>query len=317
MCIIRSTGKEITKSTDRFEEEWSGTALAFENIDDAGEPDYKAKRKEEIRKKIFKSLVVCSMTVLLLILTCFAWSADGSLSLLPKLLLFFSNAAGCYVSYLLVRQDKHQSNALTEKFCKAGKYIDCRKVTDSKYSTLFGVVTLAETGAAFFSSMLLWVAVAPLGDNWLQPLWWFSILVLPFTLWSLVVQAFVIRKWCLFCCTVVFLLWSNAAILLAFYPRPAMMTIPEAAMLMLLLIVSTVAIMEAKKTIGSKERKYAQQRDTAKIKYSATTMLFQLAKKADVTDNLGFTFGNPDSHHSIDLYVSIACSHCRNAVRGV
>ena len=99
-----------------------------------------------------------------------------------------------------------------------------------------------------------WVQV---GLYWLQPLWWVSLLVLPFTLWSLVTQAFVIRNWCLLCCSVVFLLWVNAVILLLFFP--VMTAIPEVAMLALLIIVCAVpvAAMEATKTIGSKARKYA------------------------------------------------------------
>ena len=80
--------KQKVRSLEHFEEEWSGVAFVFENIDGAGEPDYKAKRKEEIREKIFKLLVVCSIAVLLSLLTCFAWFNDSSSSILLKLLLF-------------------------------------------------------------------------------------------------------------------------------------------------------------------------------------------------------------------------------------
>ena len=118
-------GKEKVESLERFELEWSGIALAINNIDDAGEQDYKEKRGKERKENTFKFLVVGSILALLAVLVCFSWTNDGSLSLLPKLLLFFTNIAGCYVCYLLVRQEKHQSDTLTDKFCKAGKYIDC------------------------------------------------------------------------------------------------------------------------------------------------------------------------------------------------
>ena len=45
------SGKETIESSDRFEQEWTGVALAIENIDDAGDPNYKEVHKEEIKEK--------------------------------------------------------------------------------------------------------------------------------------------------------------------------------------------------------------------------------------------------------------------------
>jgi len=162
--------------------------------------------------------------------------------------------------------------------------------------------------------MLLWVAIAPLCDGWLPPLWWFSLLLLPFTLWSLVTQAFVIRKWCLFCCSVVFLLWANAAILLAIFPQPVIPAIPEMALLALVFLACLVVMMEASKTIGSKERNYAKQREMAKVKYNILTIQAQLAEKMAQMDRLGFVFGNQGAPIDVGLYISISCPYCRKAV---
>jgi uncharacterized membrane protein len=300
---------------ERFEQEWSGAALAIEDIKDAGEPDYKKNRNKEVKETIFKSLIAGSIVVLIVLLTCLVWGNDISLSLLPKTLLFLSNAAGCFISYLLVRQEKRLTDALSEKFCKAGKHIDCKQVTNSKYSSFWGIVSLAELGAAFFGSMLLWIAIAPLSAGWVTPLWWFSLLILPFTLWSLVTQAFVIRKWCLFCCTVVILLWANAAILLIFFPLPVPIAMPEAALLALIFVTTMVAVIETGKTIGSKDRLYAQQRETAKIKYNIATIQSQLSGEVYIMTNTGFVFGNPGSTCETGLYVSAFCHHCKEAVK--
>jgi hypothetical protein len=176
---------------------------------------------------------------------------------------------------------------------------------------------LAELGAAFFGAMLLWVAMAPLSADWLPPLWLFSMLLLPFTLWSLVTQAFVIRKWCLFCCAVVFLLWANAAILLAFFPQPIIPAIPETALLALLFSACLVAVSEAAKTIGSKERLYAQKREPAKVKYNLLTIQSQLTEKKARIDGLGFAYGNQGASQDIGLYISVSCPHCRKAVNEI
>ena len=310
-----ANGNEKTESLERFEQEWSGVALAIKGIADAGESDYSAVRQSEIKEKIFKLLIAGVLVVLVAVLTCFSWANDSSLPLLSKLLLLVINGVGCYVSYILIRQEKRQSDALSDKFCKVGKYIDCKKVTASKYSKLFGFISWAELGAAYFCSMLIWIAIAPFSAGWLPPIWWLSFIVLPFTLWSLATQGFVIRKWCLFCCTVVILLWVNAAVLLVSCSQPAIVSIPETAMAALLFIVFIVAVMETGKTIGSKSRSYSKQRETAKIKYSLLTLHAHILETAHVTDNTGFTFDAPVASQEIGLYVSISCSHCKTALK--
>ena len=309
-----ASGKEKAESLTQFEQEWTGIALAIEDIEGAGDPNFKAESSKETKEKILKSLITGGFLALIADLTYFSWSTDDSLSLLPKLFLFSIQAVGCFIIYLLIRQEKHQSDALSAKFCKIGKYVDCKKVTDSKYSTIWGFISWAELGATCFGSMLLWVAVAPLSGVWLPPLWWFSLLVLPFTLWSLATQAFVIRKWCLFCCTIVFLLWANAAVLFICYPQPAILSIPNVAMAGLLFLICLVAIIQATKTIGAKGRSFAQQRETAEIKYNIQTLQAQLSETTYTMDKLGFTWGTSISQFDIGLYVSIGCHHCGNAV---
>ena len=312
---LNIAGREKAESCDRFEQEWSGVALAIENIDHAGEPDYREKRYREIKENALKYLVAGVFGVLLAILIYFSWTNDNSLSLLPKLLLVLINAFGCYFSYVLIRQEKHQSDALSNKFCKIGKHIDCKKVTSSKYSKLFGVISWAELGAVYFSFALLWVAIAPLNDGWLPPLWWLSLFVLPFTLWSLTTQAFVIRKWCLFCCSVAFLLWANAGVLAVSHPRSAIISGPDAAMAALLFMACLTVVFEASKTVGSKARSHAQQRETSKIKYNIPTIQTQLSETAYTIEKTGFVWGNSESSNDIGLYVSASCSHCGTAVK--
>ena len=310
-----ATGKEKTLNLEQFEQEWSGVSLAIKNIDNAGEPDYKTKRRTEIKEDIFNYLIAGGFVGLLVLLLCFSWRNDDSMSLVPRLLLFAINAFGCFISYILIRQEKRQFDALSDKFCRVGKHIDCKQVTTSKYSKFFGFISWAELGATYFSSLLIWIAIAPLSINWLPPIWWFSLVVLPFTLWSLVTQAFFIRKWCLFCCTVILLLWANATVLFFCHPYPPIISIPDIALLALLLLACFVAVFEKCKTIGSKERLYAHQGETAKIKYDILTIKSQLSETVYPIDNLRLTWDTPDASNNISLYVSIGCSHCNKAIK--
>jgi len=163
----RASGKERITDKDRFEKEWTGEVLAIEDVTNAGEPDYREKCKKEIKQRLFKYAVAGGCMVLLTLLTFFSWTNDGSLPFLPKLLLLFVNVAGCCIGYLLIMQEKQQSNRLVQAFCKAGAHIDCNEVTKSQYSKLFGIISWAELGMAYFSAVVLWICIAPISPYWL------------------------------------------------------------------------------------------------------------------------------------------------------
>ncbi len=148
----------------------------------------------------------------------------------------------------------------------------------------------------------------------MSSLWWFSFIALPFTIWSLIVQVFVIRKWCLFCCSVVFLLWVNAIVLTIYHPQPVNISILDTALLVLLFLSCLVTVIEVSITSGSQERLYAQQRETARIKYDIRTIQAQLSEIKLEIGNMNFVWGSLQSY-DITLFVSIACSHCRKAVK--
>ena len=164
-------GTEKIENQDQFENEWSGVALAIEDVTDAGDSNYREERGKEVKESIIRYGISGGCMALFAMLACFSWTNDSMLSLFQKALLFLVNAAGCSISYLLILQEKRHSNRLVQKFCTAGTHIDCNKVTASRYSKLFGLISWAELGMAYFSATTLWVAIAPVSTNWLVPLW--------------------------------------------------------------------------------------------------------------------------------------------------
>ena len=309
-------GREFIENRDRFEaEKWSGMALAIEDTTDAGEPDYNDKRNTELKEKLLRYAFVGGFAVLLTVLTFLSRIHDTALPLLPGMLLFLVNAGGCYISYILIRHEKKLSGSLTRKFCVAGSHIDCNTVTKSSWSKLFGLISFAEIGMAYFTAVMLWLALAPVSADRLVPLWWFFIATLPFTVWSLFTQAFLIRKWCLFCCVTVLLLWINAGILYLFLPDAGFrLPLAESALFALLIMACTAAVMYIGKTVDALDS-YAERREMARIKYDIRTLQSQLSASVYETANVGFAWGNPQARHEITLYPSIACSPCGSALK--
>lgn len=312
----KASGKETVESRDRFEEEWSGVALAIEDVTGAKEPVYRKECSKEVRDSIMKYAVTGGFIALFTIIMFISWKNDIKISLLPKILLFFVNAIGCYISYILILQEKRYLNKLSQKFCKAGVHIDCQKVTASRYSKLFGLISLAEVGMIYFTTVILWLAIAPLSLRWLSPLWWLFLIPLPFTLWSLFTQAFLIRKWCLFCCAIVFLLWVNACIIYCWVPFDYSVPVVESVLLTLLTLTCMSAVMYISKTGDSRDN-YSEQREAARFKYDFRTIQSQLSETHHEINHAGMEWGNSHASHKIMLYVSIACSHCGAAVKEI
>jgi len=171
----------------------------------------------------------------------------------------------------------------------------------------------AELGLSYFIAVILWVVIAPVSINWLSPLWFLSLAVLPFTLWSLLTQAFFIRKWCLFCCAIVVLLWVNASFIYLFIPFNSVFPIVESLLLSLLLLTSAVTVIYISKT-GKFSDTYSDKREAARFKYDFKTITCHLSESRYETGNVGFVWGNQLPSYEIVLILSIACPHCGKAL---
>ena len=307
--------KKKVMKVERFEDEWAGLAIVIENVDNAGEIDIKEKSNKKNKDNLYKYLLTGGFIITITTLCFLSWIYDKNLSFFSKLLLLIINMAGCYICYVLIMQEKQKSNLFSNKFCKVGKYIDCKKVTRSQFSTLFGIFSWIELGSAYFVSTLIWILLAPLSNGWLSILWWLSLLVLPFTLWSLALQVFIIRKGCIFCCAIIFLLWANVVVLLIYSSQPIVISITSAALMVLLFVVCLTAINFICKTIDLKQRLFSEQREVATIKYNSLTINAHFSEAIQPFINTGLIWRNPESTHEIGLYVSITCSLCKETIK--
>jgi len=312
--FLTASGRKKVETRDNFEKNRTGVALAIEDISIAGEPDYQKKRLNEIKEKMFRFSLTGSCIAFFIILMFLSWHNDTALPLLLKSLLFMVNATGLSVSYILIRQEKNQANDLIRKICTFGSHVDCNQVTRSGYSKFFGLISWSEIGMAYFSAVTIWIAVAPFSTEWVLPLAWTLLIPLPFTFWSLFTQAFLIRKWCLFCSAIVFLIWVNSCLSYFYLPLTFSLPVITTAFLLLLVLVCTVAVIYTVSTRESGD-KYHHQRDLAKIKYDFPTIQSQLSGTKYETNHIGFAWGNPQSSNEIALFVSIACSHCGAGVK--
>lgn len=208
--IEYSTPKKgmVSSSIADFEKMWDGLVILVDTSAKLEEKGYTKKRNlERLRYLKFPLAVSVGIVVLTSIFT-------GLGSILLKLM-FLSNLIGLSLAVLLVA--KVINKDIKYPFCKIGNKMDCDSVLNSKAAKIYGWVSLTDLGLLFFSSTTLALAMSafapPIVDDGLFALVaLLGFLVLPFTVYSIFYQGFVIKKWCVLCLGIVAILWTNGTL---------------------------------------------------------------------------------------------------------
>lgn len=308
-----ASGRRKIDNIDQFNKKWRGVALLIENVDDAIVDNKNKSKIKAINNRTFEFILLYLTVLLLFLLTCTAWINDIHSSIYHKIILLFINFTGIFISYIIIKQENNQPLYLGDMFCKIGSRIDCDKVTSSKYSKLFGMLSLSELGLAYFSTLTLWILIFPVSEHWLSALWMLVILPLPYTIWSLFTQAFLIRKWCLFCCVIAFITFLNFGVFNIMIKLTTYVYLID-YLFALFILSSFIIMVKFSFNANHKEEFLEKERNISRIKYDLNTLKAQLLKDKYNTTGIGIAWGNQDSKYEIALYVSIACLHCGKAI---
>lgn len=191
----------VKESLQNFEKKWTGVVLIVQADKKSGEENYQQKRRQEIFQKV--SLFTVGVLAILLALL--------PLSIIPLSLLsiYILKIIGGILCYFLLQKQFGSGNATIDVLCKMGGKSDCDSVINSSASTIFGVIHLSEIGFWYFVGGLLSMIIGTLAANSLLSgvLAILSIAVLPFSLFAVYYQGWVIKKWCPLCLVVMAVFW--------------------------------------------------------------------------------------------------------------
>ncbi|MBO3699670.1 vitamin K epoxide reductase family protein [Roseivirga sp. E12] len=191
-------GKLLEENLEAFEKNWSGTTLLLE----APEKRNIEKQKTYYWNKYGKltlSLLAGLMLSTLAVLGVTSGSLNFGIYLSALLVL---NLSGLGLSIYLYNIHLNKS-VQSDTFCKKTKNVDCTAVLFSKWSNLFGVFNWAQLGIVYFFGQSLSLLLGLMSTELLGPLLIIhsilTILAGSFSLYSIFLQAFVIKKWCSLC----------------------------------------------------------------------------------------------------------------------
>lgn len=194
-------GKRTTLPKKSFLNAWNGIVLAAEPDEYSTEPQYKEHLKSEFFHKVKYSLLICSI-VLLCGLTIFSSHIYESYVSILSLLI---NVFGAWVSYLLVLKQMHVQSNYADKICSLFHHQqDCNNVLESNASKLWGIFSWSEIGLSYFISNIVMTIIFPELYGYVTLI---NICALPYTIWSVWYQKYMVKQWCPLCLLVQGILW--------------------------------------------------------------------------------------------------------------
>jgi uncharacterized membrane protein len=166
-----------------------------------------AKMKKTIKWKIDSTrLVLAGFAAMLLVTLILLWlKGDNQRMAISILMLKIIGFGACV---LLVLGELH--HPFFDKICPKGEKLNCHAVMESPAAKLFCVIPLADIGGIYFSGGIILICFSTIHPHFFYSIFLLALLnllTLPFTIFSVLYQAFVVKFWCLFCLIVQLIFW--------------------------------------------------------------------------------------------------------------
>ncbi|MCL6258553.1 cysteine peptidase family C39 domain-containing protein [Aquiflexum sp. TKW24L] len=309
VTYLDEKGKISEISRKEFVTKWTGITLLIEKKENASEPGYEKRRKENLT---YLSLIFLLGTVGILWLIGLLGSLDGNVSyLIGVWSLFFLKSAGLLISAVLLWTEIDKENAAIKEFCSGGKTVDCNTVLDS--FSLGGSISLSSIAFAYFFSGVSLLMITSFSGSALQLLKTLSFASLVIVPISLYYQGVKIKKWCLLC------LWISGVLILEFVSSQMLLTnldptgLMELSLFTFLSLASILIWLKLKPFLLSKGEKYRYKSKLAKFMSNREVFDFLASGSRKITSNpegLGIFLKGESSKYHILKVCNPYCGPC-------
>lgn len=321
ITTVDHSGKECKVKHEDFSNVWSGVFVLINNDRDSGDPEYDHHKKKEVLNTLVTGLTWI-FAIVFVTATFFASYTRG-ISLTGTAFSYLAiKLIGLYISAQLVKMDLFNiKSGLLSDVCHEGKVNDCSAVLSSQAGKLFGIIGLSEIGLMYFSggSFLILISFLVASEGTSISVLGFigvlSLLAIPFTIYSIVQQAFIIKKFCTLCLVIQGLLWSEAALTVLSQQN----LVPSTQWLQFALLFSVPGLVWLYIREPLSEYKRLSQSETknkwSRLDINAFNRVLQSGEnKLLVPDELGLIkLGNPEGNVKVAMISDATCHACGNA----
>ena len=307
--------KEKEKIDKReFIESCSGAVIWLNPDEQSGEKDFISKWKNELINKsilpfaLFAMLVFIIYSVINLLV-----SGEGlAEKVIPVLL--FTKIAGIILSVLLILHEFEVYLSFTDKLCHLNKATNCNTVLHDKASKVFGWFGWADIGFIYFTGGLIFLLQDFKGAG-LPIMAILAALSIPYPLFSIYYQGFVLKKWCPMCLGVQLILIAEFILLLPQFSQLVFSFnsfIKLTLSFLVITIVYTLFILFRREKISEEMHYYKYLGFKKNPDILKLLLMNQTPYEIPLSGN-SLVFGNRKASIKITAFLSLHCSHCARA----
>lgn len=311
LLVVNQQGKKETIAKNVFLSQWTENILVAEANEFSGEINYQQKNKAAIVKTVIYSLIPIGVLASLFIPFIY-----GSITLLPTLYLL-AKLIGLTASVLLLWYDIDKGNPLLKQICSGIQKANCSAVLNTKAATLGGIITWSEVGFVYFAGSLLFSSLA--GINAVLPvLSQFSLLALPYIIFSIYYQWKVAKQWCVLCLLVQGVLLVEGTLVMAnnglSFSESSAAFINNFIYAFYSLIIPIISWFLLKPLLKRLQVAKYERRSYSMLKFNDDVFWSLLKTQPSIVDHstseLGITIGNPNAKHTIIKVCNPYCGPC-------
>lgn len=292
-------GEKNTFTVDDFSQSWSGIIIVIE-------PNQTIVKEVKANSR----WLVYSFPVVILILLSILYSTYS----LSNAIMLFTSLAGLVVSIFIVQEKFGLKNEIVAKFCNINPKASCDSVIKSEVGIINKWISFTDLPLLFFSINLVSILLSPQYSSKIIAV--FSIASYPVILYSIWLQKYQIKKWCMLCLLVSAILVFQG--LVGYFMEQTLLsnTIFNNFSYMFSVVFISSIWLAIKPILETKIKSESEVKELKKFKRSFTVFKF-LLKKISFIEGFnklqGLQFGNPTSRTALTIFLSPSCGHCHKA----
>ena len=305
VTVIRKDNEVELKHTNLKQKKYTNEAFKNIWVPKVIAVEYQAAQNLISNQSLFQNILI-GLFMISVLYTFFnrAWSLNQALFLGASLL-------GMVFSIFAIRESLGYKSQTVHQFCTSVGKSSCEDVINNNSGTLLKNFSLADAGVLFFGSILLYQIFYGYTSALLIPV----LIGVPFVVYSLYSQAFVIKKWCVICLAMGAVSLGLAAIALT--NLPVSFDLQAIAGLGLIASIFTVGFIFVRDKLKENKEYRSDNLKLNRFKRDGQIFehLYNISEK--ISDTTIFeneiVLGNPNASFKIISLTNPMCGFCKDA----
>lgn len=316
--INPETQKKEFVTFSQLNAQYTGFALVAEPTELSGEANFEKKWSKEKWNHFLKIACLLFIPLSVVVVILYFVIVHGIHESVFSITYIILTLCGLIASVMLLLSETDQRSLILQKICTVGGRMNCTAVLDS-HGAKIGGIHWSVIGVSYFLGVLLVLLVSGIvSHSVFEVAAWLSILALPYAIYSIIYQGFVVKQWCPLCLAVqsVFVTQFLIALSGGFFVGIADLLISAVIPYAILIIISFLLVRGF--MFGLQKSKASQYSFKAlqRLKHDSCVFDTLLIKQKQISESplgLGIALGNPEGKWHIIKVCNPYCTPCAMA----